>query len=120
MYMIHTLPFPEKQQHGHVPTSLLTPGLQSTHKWTGDLNLGRLDGQWRTVFLTPAEERSQGEKEVLRRSKNPILPNIPTGSRSSDLLSQLLLPVGNGGAGKEEARVVVKTRALPWAVPQLL
>lgn len=84
-----------------MPTYLLAPGLQSIHKWTGDLNLaGRLDGQWRIVFLTPAEERPQREKEVLRRSKTPTLTNIPTASKSSDVPSQLLFSFGNGGAGR--------------------
>lgn len=99
--MTHTLTCPEKQQHGHVPTYVNSRTTKYT-QWTGDLNLaGCLDGHWRIVFLTPAEKRSQREKEVLRRNKTPSLPNIPTGSRSSDLPSQLLLlSVGNGGAGK--------------------
>lgn len=61
--------FSEKQQHTRVLTSTFSPGLRSTHKWTGDLKLGgSLDGQWRIAFPTPAEERSTGGR-VLRESK---------------------------------------------------
>lgn len=70
-HLIRIPGFSEKQEHMRVLTYTFSPGLQSTHKWTGDLNLaGSLDGQWRIAFPTPAEERSRGGR-VLRESKTP-------------------------------------------------
>lgn len=54
--------------HAHT----LSPGLQSKHKWTGNLSLAScLDGQWRTAFLTFAEKESSQKKGVLRKGKTP-------------------------------------------------